>query len=304
MKRKTIPMLIAAMLLTACGDTDTGSERGKLPEATATEAPTEQAAPTQEAAETTPAETTPTEAAPTEAVPTEADLSEVSPAELWEYEGYVDEAEKYLWREEFVNKDYDGDAQTDRLYRTCDAEQQTAVYTIEFGNGEKLEVPQGWETGFPHIQSADLDGDGEKEILFTLSYDTSTYPPGFGDMWLFDRRDGKYEEADLAFGRGENGARTLRIVYQKPVDNKVTFTVEQYGFTAEAELEEDFIRFYWTDEAFSGESMIFDAQITEDVIHCRIAPFARIWEFVGFDLRFTGGEYRVENMTYPEEGEY
>jgi hypothetical protein len=72
-------------------------------------------------------------------------------------------------------------------------------YVIEFGNGDKLITSEGPETGFPHIQTGDLDKDGAKEILIILTYDTSTDPYSYGTMWLFDRdqASGDYLEVEL-----------------------------------------------------------------------------------------------------------
>ncbi len=84
-----------------------------------------------------------------------------TPNALWEYEGYVDECKNYIWQEEFLNCDYDVDGKKDRLSRSHFKDIQSASYTINFGNGDILVTPKGWDTGFPHVKSGDLDGDKE-----------------------------------------------------------------------------------------------------------------------------------------------
>ena len=172
---------------------------------------------------------------------------------IWEYEGYIDECKEYTWRSEFVDCDYDGDGKTDRVNRSWDKDEQTAIYTIEFGNGDTLTTPKGWETGFPHIQGGDLDSDGINEIVVNLTYDTSTDPYSFGELWLFDKdkKSGEYKEVDLPFEKTENGGKGLQIDYDKPEDGKITYHIKGTDYSATEDVGEDYISFWWSDEAQS-----------------------------------------------------
>ena len=223
---------------------------------------------------------------------------ETSPFLLWEYEGYVDECKGYTWRKEFKNCDYDGDGKTDRVKRVLDAAEQTAYYTVEFGNGDELRVPKVWDTGFPHIQGGDLDGDGSKEILVTFSYDTGTDPNSFGDLWLFDRdaSSGEYREVQLPLAKGENGGKGFSIEYEKPENGKIRFNIKEGGLSMEEDLGEDYISYWWTDEATSETRYVYKAEIKDEanpVIRCYIAPFPRSALSIGFNLNYRNGEYEV-----------
>ena len=224
---------------------------------------------------------------------------EKSPFMLWEYEGYVDECDGYYWQDEFKDCDYDGDGKNDRVSRAWDGNEQTAIYTIEFGNGDRLVTPIGWETGFPHVQSGDLDDDGIKEILVTLSYDTSTDPSSYGDMWLFDRDEssGEYNEVNLPLAdAGENGAKGFEIDYDKPEGGKIKFTIKDEGFSRTEDLGEDYISAWWTDETVSEKRCVFYAEIVDTgrpVLRCYIAPFHRWSLILGFNLNYSDGKYEV-----------
>ena len=228
---------------------------------------------------------------------TEADTeTERSPFDLWEYEGYVDECNTYTWQEEFLNCDYDGDGKTDRLSRSWIEDKETAIYTIEFGNGEKLVTPEGWETGFPHIQSGDLDGDGEKEILVTLTYDTSTDPYSFGEMWLFDRASGEYVEAELPLVKIENGAKGFNVDYEKPEDNKITFTIREAGLKRTEEVDEDYLSNWWSEDLTTQQRPVFYAEIIDEsnpVLRCYVAPLHRWGPMMGFNLNYVNGKYEI-----------
>ena len=220
-----------------------------------------------------------------------------SPFLLWEFEGYVDECNGYYWQDDFKNCDYDGDGKTDRLKRQWNGEEQIAVYTVEFGNGDLLTVPKGWETGFPHVQSGDLDRDGQKEILFTLSYDTSTDPLSFGDMWLFDKdASGRYSEVELPLASGENGAKGFTIDYEEPEDLVIRYSIKEAGLSRSEEVYDDYINYWWTEEKTSSFRSVYWAEIREGkypAIRCYVEPLRRGGASLGFDLSYRDGKYEI-----------
>ncbi|MBQ6968128.1 MAG: SH3 domain-containing protein [Lachnospiraceae bacterium] len=223
---------------------------------------------------------------------------ESSPFMLWEYEGYVDECKGYTWQKEFKDCDYDGDGKNDRVNRKYDNNEQTAVYTVEFGNGDKLICPEVWDTGFPHIQGGDLDGDGAREILVTFSYDTGTDPCSFGEMFLFDKDDskGEYEEVKLPLADGEKGAKGFDIDFDKPDKGKIRFTIKEAGMSMEEEVDEDYVSYWWTDEATSEMRCVYKAEITggdKPVLRCYVAPLPRNGLSLGFNLNYKDGKYEV-----------
>ncbi len=218
--------------------------------------------------------------------------------EIWEYEGYVDECAGYTWQEEFFDCDYDGDGKIDRVNRSWNKEKQTAIYKIEFGNGDKLVTPKGWETGFPHFQSGDLDGDGEKEILVTLTYDTSTDPYSFGDMWLFDRdqTSGEYVEVELPLVKAENGGKGFNVDYEKLEDNKIRFTIREAGLSMSEEVDEDYLSNWWADDLTTQVRVVFFAEIIgsdNPVLRCYLEPLHRWGPMLGFNLNYAYGKYEI-----------
>ena len=222
---------------------------------------------------------------------------EPSPLLLWEYEGYVDECEGYLWKDEFRDCDYDGDGLTDRVWRSWNSLEETAKYKISFGNGKTLEVPSGWETGFPHIQGADLDGDKEREILVTLTYDTSTDPNSFGDMWLFGKnKSGKYEEIRLPMESGENGAKGFNFYYTEPSHNFVHYSGDHPGASGSEILDDDYLKNYWTNDYAEDFRCVSRAEIRNDgdpFVCCYISLFPKFGTPMCFRLY-----YSKEDKTY------
>ncbi len=220
--------------------------------------------------------------------------------DIWEFEGYVDECDKYTWKDEFKNCDYDDDGKIDRLSRSWNEDKELATYTIEFGNGDKLVTPEGYETGFPHVQTGDIDGDGAKEILVTLTYDTSTDPYAFGEMWLFDRDQttGEYEEVELPLVEIEKGAKGFNVDYDKPVDNKIKFTLREAGLSKTEEVDADYLSYWWSDDLTTQQISVFNAEILEQegsgtVLRCYVQPLHRWGLMMGFNLNYVNGKYEI-----------
>jgi predicted small lipoprotein YifL len=227
-----------------------------------------------------------------------AEKKETSPALLWEYEGYVDQCDGYTWQEEFFDCDYDGDGKNDRVYRHWIESSQTATYKIEFGNGDTLTTPEGWETGFPHIQSGDLDSDGEKEILVTFTYDTSTDPYSFGTLWLFDKESasGDYVEVELPLVQDEYGAKGFNVDYEKPVDNQIKLTVREAGLSMTQDVDDEYLSRWWSDDRTTEFRQIYYAEITDagkPTLRCYFSAMFRSDPFLGFNLNYVNGKYEI-----------
>lgn len=161
---------------------------------------------------------------------------ETSYTGVWDYTGYLDECTGWTGYQEFVGCDYDEDGKTDHVYRYNIDKKDSCVYWIEFGNGAVIEPGKVVaDTGFPHIQTADLQGDGIKEIIFTLSYDTSTGPMCFGDMAVFKRAqedEYSYEKLDMPkpFKESEHGySQMLPIHYEQEADQSLRITCADIG---------------------------------------------------------------------------
>ncbi len=230
---------------------------------------------------------------------------EKSPAALWGYTGYVDECLEYYWRDDFVNQDYDEDGKTDRLYRTYRNDPESADYVIEFGNGNKLEINGVWDTGFPHIQMADLNSDGEKDVLFTLSYDTSTDPMAFGNMLVceYDSASQSYKEAALPFDdSGEVAGCALLVDYGTPTDDgKIDFEIKKAGYSGTVLAGADYVESFWIKEALSETRSVYEASIEDyqgtKAIHCNMEILPKFGSGVSFYLVNENGAYVIKDMT-------
>ena len=230
-----------------------------------------------------------------------------SPLLLWEYNGYMDEFDKYYQVDEFVDKDYDGDGKTDRVYREFESDSEIAQYTIEFASGEKLLLPDCWNTGFPHIQSADLDGDGDKEILLTLSYDTSTDIFAAGNVWLLDKSStGEYEEVTLPLASGnESGCYGFNVDYGKPEGSIIPFTIRETGFKMDAELEEEYVTGWWLPDTTTDFRSVYWADAFEGDdphIRCYMEMFLKGGCFLAVDVRYENGKYVLGDIVEDVHG--
>ena len=305
MKKKGLLLILLAgcMSFAGCTAADGQESRGNY-EKEEDERPSEDM---EESAAETPTPTVKEEAQKTP-TPTQAEEEiETSVIAIWGYTGYMDEAWEYTFRGDFVGTDYDLDGTIDRVYREHNEAAQQADYTIEFGNGRKINVSGGWDTGFPQIQAEDLNGDGEKEVLFTLAYWTSTDPGSFGQMWLFeyDNKDGKYKEMATPLSGADPGDKYLDIEYGAPDGNKVSVTVKQNGFTTEAEPDDAYMEYYWlsdlTKDGYSESRAVSTAVIEDCSSHCGVQVFFKYPDMIYFDLVYEEDGLKIDNMEYSIE---
>ena len=117
-----------------------------------------------------------------------------------EYSGYLDACRGWKGRTAFAGQDYDGDGKTDRVYRTYLKDSEFCRYRIEFGNQTVLAIRRKvCYDGKPVIKSADINGDGEREIIFSQQYELSTDMRGLGDTAVFEKKGNAYVQARLPF---------------------------------------------------------------------------------------------------------
>lgn len=131
------------------------------------------------------------------------------------YTGYLDECIEYRNYSDFVDKDYDGDGLTDRVYR--ESKTLNCRYRVEFGNGIVLDIDKWNPTGtILRLESADLDNDGEQEIVFINkcdSYTSNNSNPTI-DIVVYDKDGSAYKEMALPFKSPENSVPKVTLDYE------------------------------------------------------------------------------------------
>ncbi len=165
-------------------------------------------------------------------------------ATLWDYTGYLD---AYSGWESQNGKtpfyaDYDGDGKKDRVYRK-NIDDEYSQYQIEFANGEVQPLGRVSNIGYPSIEAADLTGDGKNEIIFQVSYPTSTNPVGVGDLIVSrianKQENGGYTGLDWEL-QSEAGRYDQRLpVHYKTEGEAVVITVPGTDFRQELPFTEE-----------------------------------------------------------------
>ena len=131
------------------------------------------------------------------------------------YTGYLDECIAYRSYSDFVDKDYDGDGLTDRVYR--ESKTLNCRYRVEFGNGIVLDIDKWNPAGtILRLESADLDNDGEQELVFINkcdSYTSNNSNPTI-NLVIYDKDGDSYKEMTLPFKCSENSAPKVTLDYE------------------------------------------------------------------------------------------
>ncbi|MDE7477927.1 MAG: hypothetical protein K2M91_08245, partial [Lachnospiraceae bacterium] len=120
------------------------------------------------------------------------DAEEAGPFGSLNYTGYLDSCKKWDGYEQFTYQDYDGDGKVDRVYQKTLVPDEWCLYEIQFGNGDVIETGL-FGIGLPEIKTCDLNGDGVMEILLQVSYAFSTNSNGYGEIAIFEKKNGFYE---------------------------------------------------------------------------------------------------------------
>lgn len=231
------------------------------------------------------------------------EYTEESPLDHWSYFGYEDEFSGSM-AQDFRDQDYDNDGIYDRVYREPAGDTELVHYRIELGNGIVIDMDKGvYGTGFPHVKGADINGDGENEIVFSLTYDTSTDMRGFGDMAVYEKNGDTYEKAKLPFQEAEEGyEQTIAVLYE-PVheihENLMRVSVDGYETLVPINT------YQWGNLSYSTcfneemEGTVWDNYILndngEEKLVCKIHLFDK-WSWYGLFavLGYEDGAYRVD----------
>ncbi|MCR4617840.1 MAG: hypothetical protein K5669_06605 [Lachnospiraceae bacterium] len=118
------------------------------------------------------------------AVTEEADLGTVSGDDikaLAQYTGNVDEAYDWPYYTYFEGIDIDSDGKTDHIYRKYDAQNDTAKYSLNLGNGNVVEIVETYSYALPYIVVGDECGYEKDDLVFRLTYDSEKYPAKAAD---------------------------------------------------------------------------------------------------------------------------
>ena len=181
------------------------------------------------------------------------------PLSFWEYSGYLD---AFPWENTGdspqFSYDYDGDGEIDRVYRSRTQYDDYYQYQIEFANADilKIEEPIA-DVGYPQIDGVDLTGDGQNEIIFRVSYPTSTNPMAVGELAVFERNNNAYQLMKLPFETEEDSyVQKFSVTYNKADGQAVEVSVAGTDFKQVIPIDDDLWNGYlYKDNFANGETM-------------------------------------------------
>ncbi len=177
------------------------------------------------------------------------------------YDGYLDESPYTMWNRNWNYCDFDEDGEKDRVYR--EVTDTDIAYRIDFGNGDVLELARSEDFFMGiKIQTADVCGLWEKEILFVGQHMGSTDPTAESDIYLYQKTYNGYKRILLPNQREEADRTTgFEVILSDLDDECVKLECPDAGY------EEVYAWDTWSgwdDTAehlfeFSGEPVVTDA---------------------------------------------
>ncbi len=227
------------------------------------------------------------------------------------YSGYMDECTEWIDYQSFVDCDYDNDGLTDRVYRTYEGG-EFCHYAIEFGNGEILDFDKDvYDIGWPVIMGMDLTGAKVNDIIFSLSYGTSTEPRSFGDLVIYEKKDNKYQMSTLPFAESEEGyTQNLELAYNGTDGQAIEVVVPQEAFSQVIPIEEELWEGAFYKNNFTtgevAERPVWSYYVIQNngqsQLVCKVHLFDK-WSNYGLDvyLSYVEGKFEIDNIVYLEE---
>ena len=228
------------------------------------------------------------------------------------YTGYLDEC--YVWQDYmlFVDCDYDNDGLTDRVYRTYLNETEFCHYRFEFGNGDILDIEKDvWDVGEPEVIGVDLSADGVNEIVVYLTPAMSNEPRAFGDIVVYEKKNGTYQQSVLPFIESKEGySQNLELVFNQAEGQAIEVVVPQTGFTCVVPIEtelwevQNYKNHFTTGETF--ETVVWSYGIAcdgdEKNLVCKIHLFDK-WSVHGLDvvLDYQKEKFEIKEIVYCED---
>lgn len=239
--------------------------------------------------------------------------AQMSPFAYMGYRGFLDECTGWTGYNAFVNQDYDGDGVADRVLRIYQEESEYCQYQVVFGNGNVLELDKEvYDTGTPWVESADINGDGEQEIIFSQQYGFSTDMRGFGDLAIFEKKGNAYQRVELPFVEGNEGcSQKLTVHYQEEREQLITVSIEAADFKINVPIPNEL----WETERYqdyykdvSETSAVWDYFLVKDgeetKLACKVHLFDK-WSEYGLILLlgYENQRYVIEEIM-PADDEF
>lgn len=169
------------------------------------------------------------------------------------YTGYLDECSD--WNDvSYAYCDFDRDGQADRVFREMQENMEYVHYRLDFGNGEVLDIPKDlFDTETPRFRGVDLTNDGKNEILFYLTAEMSTDLRAFGELVIFQKKNGSYEEMELPFTKSEEGyGQKLQIFYKALQEQEIEISIPKMNYAHSIFINEELWKDFSYKENFTA----------------------------------------------------
>ena len=219
--------------------------------------------------------------------------------EVSEQRAYFDEDTEWYFYADFLDKDYDRDGKTDRVYQNSDA-----VY-IEFGDGSTLQIcERAVEKEYESITVTNANlSDADKDEIVVLS-ELAPYSTGFrcyGKLKIYAWNGSNYVEQKIPF---ENG--TIKVQYQTVGAETICASVigTDYKFDIDVNNHwlsvEEYIEWYDnTEKECETWTVYFEQSADCEQIVCLVNMLEhQDVDTLGIKLKYENGEFKLDEIKY------
>ena len=156
----------------------------------------------------------------------------------------------------------------------------------------------------------DFTGDDVNEIVVYLTPAMSTDPRAFGDIVVYEKKDGTYQQSILPFKESEEGySQNLELLYNKAKGQEVELVVPQTGFTYVIPIDNELweiqhYKVYFT-TGEKSDSIVWSYDIVKDGdenhLVCKIHLFDKLSvNGLNVVLEYQDGKFDIKEIVYCE----
>lgn len=227
------------------------------------------------------------------------------------YEGYLDEALFWDSYKEYLDKDFNNDGQTDRVYREI-IDNERCNYIIEFGNGDKLIVENASNDCCPNFEYMTFGSEKKEFVLYTNYYPGACGFPCYNDFAIFEKDNNVYKISKMPFSTSQYDGQYdqyVNVGFYSEKENEITYLCKEWKnfeetIVTDSEEYKNALMSYSLDEKNKTTLQYEEAMIyryekdpkKDDTLICTAHVIYHCSDEMSFAIKYDGTQWNIVDV--------